>query len=517
MKRQLSKISSRTLSAWFAVSALSTLAACGGGSEVPPATAPTAGAPAPAPVPAPVPAPAPTPAPTPPPTPAPTPAPSPAPTPAPATGTVTTSGTLTSDQRSVVPDFTPGSNSAGNPARLTTTVAAALSLHTFGQWLADADSSGSTNGAAAQQVQVQFGKEGQPSLSVLTTRYERGVPRIAARNCAAPCAGLTMTRNADNSVSYALSNVTLRLNVFGSTDPTASTAPVVVNGNLSGGIDGGYLFPSQLPAGFAGSLTVDGVTKAITHTQIDYFQLSLPDPTLYPTVYVHTADGLLALSRLNDSAGLRTTASWILGNTADYGAVVTAGAQRQRAGRRGDRQHHHRKAGRQRHNQWAADPQRGLQHHRREQHRRHLRIPGVQFQRRGRAAVAVGHVPQRQRPAGLGHVGQWHHAVVPADGGAVCGRVWRHGAGVGRWLDLDLRQLRHRQVRGTGYHLHRQRDAARARALTPVGPCGAGGTSSVKARQPPGRQGALAVSHQGSGPASGAWWAAGPDGPAAAL
>ena len=233
---------------------------------------------------------------------------------------------MTSDQPSEVPNFTPGSNSAGNPARLTTTVAAALSLHTFGQWLADADSSGTTNGPAAQQVQVQFGKEGQPSLSVLTTRYERGVPRIAARSCAAPCAGLTMTRNADNSVSYALSNVTLRLNVFGSTDPTTSTTPVVVNGNLSGGIDGGYLFPSQLPAGFAGSLTVDGVTKAITHTQIDYFQLSLPDPTPYPTVYVHTADGRLALSRLNDSAGLRTTAGWILGNTADYAAVVTAGA-----------------------------------------------------------------------------------------------------------------------------------------------------------------------------------------------
>ena len=312
-----------------------TLAACGGSDDGAPtaeAPPPVATAPSPAPAPAPVPTPpAPAPAPTPPaPAPAPVPPPPPpppAPAPPPTSGGITATGTLTSDS-ALVETFV---------ARLgfSTAVGSVLGgseSYTFRNPIRNPDASGNSAGVATQAMVVTRRPAGLEA-SLVEITFVRGFSLSLTRTCDAPCAGLSLTPSASGvGLSLGFSNVTLRTAPFGNTLPNPPTTPVVMNGSLAGEMPGGYLFKSQLPAGIAGSLRLDGVEVPITEGAISFPITTAADPSLFPRLAFTTPRGLFYMAittrdgttPLYEASFLQRPSDLLFGLTATPSAFTTA-------------------------------------------------------------------------------------------------------------------------------------------------------------------------------------------------
>jgi hypothetical protein len=338
-----------------------TLAACGGSDDeavtaatpppaaATPSPAPTPPAPAPAPAPTPTP-PAPAPAPTPPaPAPAPVPTPPPpAPAPPPTSGGITASGTLTSDS-ALVETFVPRAVAGSSVAPFTTTVVAGNEIYTFTNAIRTADATGSSAGVATQAVQVTRSSRGLEALFTEIT-FTRGFALSLLRGCLAPCAGLTLTPSASGSgLTLNFSNVTFNTSIAGTTVPSPSTTPVVINGSLAGEMPGGYVFTTQLPRGTTGTLRLDGVDVPVLYATSAYTSLDVVDRLLFPGVTVTTTRGTLTVSAttadgttpiynaefLTAPAGerlfLRVTADALINGTSSFG-INLAGATLTRTG-----------------------------------------------------------------------------------------------------------------------------------------------------------------------------------------
>lgn len=335
-----------------------TLAACGGSDDdtataaapppaaAAPSPAPTPPAPAPAPTP-PAPAPAPTPpAPAPAPTPPP-PAPAP-PAPPPTSGGITASGTLTSDS-ALVETFVPRAAAGSSVAPFTTQVFAGNEIYTFTNAIRTADATGSSAGVATQAVQVTRTVRGLEALFTEIT-FTRGFALSLLRACLAPCTGVTLTPSASGTgLTLDFSNVTFNTSVAGTTVPSPSTTPVVINGSLAGEMPGGYVFVSQLPRGTTGTLRLDGVDVPVLHAASAYTSLDVVDRLLFPsvtfttprgtlTVAATTADGVTPLYNAlfttvpaGESLFLRVTADALTSSAGSFG-INLAGATLTRTG-----------------------------------------------------------------------------------------------------------------------------------------------------------------------------------------
>ena len=277
------------------------LSACGGGSDIVagPAVPGANGTTLPIPVTPPT---APTPpAPPTPPTPPTTPPTAPTP-PTPPINPITSvnlaSGTVTSNSADM-PAFSPAESSTGSPKAFTTVVSAASELYTFNSGNSGVDSAGTTIGRPMiSYVFSTFGGE-LKTVNFLETRFERGVARRISRVCGNPCVGLTATKTASGAgIVISLQNVTLNLDTLQTNIPGASTAPVTINGSLTGEIENGYVYASQLPRSSSGTLAVNGAGEPAVQT-IRSSQVTYPggDAQLFPNIVMTTSAGTLSVRR----------------------------------------------------------------------------------------------------------------------------------------------------------------------------------------------------------------------------
>ena len=228
----------------------------------------------------------------------------------PTSGGITATGTLTSDS-ALVETFVPRAAAGSTVAPFSTTVFAGNEQYTFANEIRGADATGNSAGVARQGITVTKSARGLQAI-LLEITFVRGLALSVIRECAAPCAGLTLVPSASGfGVSLNFSNVTFRTGSF-NTLPDPPTTPVVINGSLAGEMPGGYVFVSQLPRGTTGTLLLDGVDVPVLYASSAYTSLDVVDRLLFPSVTVTTTRGTLTVAA--------TTAD---GTTPIYNALFT--------------------------------------------------------------------------------------------------------------------------------------------------------------------------------------------------
>ncbi len=143
-------------------------------------------------------------------------------------------------------------------------------------------------------------------MTYLETRFERGVVRRISRSCNLPCTGLTATKTASGvGIVISLQNVVLTLDPFLTTVTGASTAPITVNGSLTGEIENGYVYASQLPRSSTGTLAVNGVGEPASQGLM-YSTITYPTQgstgQQFPSIAITTTGGTLSVRRNQDAS-----------------------------------------------------------------------------------------------------------------------------------------------------------------------------------------------------------------------
>ncbi len=211
--------------------------------------------------------------------------------------------------------FTPRGENGSAATAFTTEVSAGVATtlenYRFDNFIRTADATGTSAGVAVQSYIFSV-RNGQLSAIYTEITYDRGIARSLFRVCAAPCSGLTLTPTASGfGVSVGLAGVTFVYSAVGTTAANPSTTPVVMTGSLVGEMPAGYAFVRQLPRATQGTLSLAGAPAPITFGDVGYANVTLPDPTLFPTVALKTDRGNLEVIASTD------------GTTTSYGARFT--------------------------------------------------------------------------------------------------------------------------------------------------------------------------------------------------
>jgi hypothetical protein len=161
------------------------------------------------------------------------------PTTPPATGSGggTASGSITSTGG--VETFVPRSNPNGTSPVFTATVAPGIGIYSFTSYVRGADSAGNSSGVATQGFSVTL-INGQPAgVTFIETTLVRGFNLSVARFCNNPCPGATVTPTANGlGLTLTLNNARFEVSSAGTTLTPAPTAPIVMNGTLTGAMPG---------------------------------------------------------------------------------------------------------------------------------------------------------------------------------------------------------------------------------------------------------------------------------------
>ncbi|MFM9902174.1 MAG: hypothetical protein ACKVOT_14275 [Polaromonas sp.] len=222
----------------------------------------------------------------------------------PVTGVNLASGSITSSSADVAA-FSPSTSTSRSSLPFLTVVNPLTELYYFNSGDRVVDSTGTTTGGPEVTYLFSTLRGELQSVTYLETRFERGVVRRISRSCALPCAGLTATKTASGvGIVISLQNVVLTLDPFLTNVTGASTAPVTVNGSVTGEIENGYVYASQLPRSSTGTLGVTGAgepaSQALLYSTASY-PASGTNVQDFPSIAITTTDGTLTVRRNQDA------------------------------------------------------------------------------------------------------------------------------------------------------------------------------------------------------------------------
>ena len=223
----------------------------------------------------------------------------------PVTGVNMASGSITSTSADVAAFSPTASTSRGNLPFLTV-VNPLNALYYFNSGDRVVDGTGTTTGAPEVTYLFSTLRGELQSVTYLETRFERGVVRRVSRSCNLPCTGLTATKTTSGvGIVINLQNVVLTLDPFLTTVAGASTAPITVNGSLTGEIENGYVYASQLPRSSTGTLGVTGggepASQGLMYSIVTYPTQGSTGQQ-FPSMAITTTGGTLSVRRNQDAS-----------------------------------------------------------------------------------------------------------------------------------------------------------------------------------------------------------------------
>ena len=218
----------------------------------------------------------------------------------PVTGVNLATGSVTSNSTELA-TFSPTLSTSRGSQPFLTVVNPQTELHYFNGGDRAVDATGTSIGGPEVSYIFNSVQGVVRNLIYQEIRFERGLVRRVTRTCNLPCAGLTSTATASGvGIVITLQNVVLTLDPFLTTVTGASTAPITVNGSLTGEIENGYVYSTQLPRSSTGTLAVTGAgepaSQSLLYT-IAAYQNGGTGPQDFPSIAITTTGGTLNVRR----------------------------------------------------------------------------------------------------------------------------------------------------------------------------------------------------------------------------